>query len=59
MSSMLNQKHAFTKLRAELEGRPEKLCYKYKKFGHLALNCRNRREGEKRTLFPQNSLRHC
>ena len=54
MSSMLNQKHALAKLRAELEERPGKLCYEYKKFGHLAYNCRNRKEGEKRMLFPQN-----
>jgi len=53
MSSMLNQKCTLTKLRAELEGRPGKLCYKYKKFRYLAHNCRNRREEEKR-MFPQN-----
>jgi len=54
MSSMLNQKHTLTKLRAELEGRAGKLCYKCKKFRYLAHNCRNRREEEKRTSIPQN-----
>jgi len=54
MSSMLNQKRTLTKLRAELEERLGKLYYKYKKFGHLAHNCRNRREEEKRTSIPQN-----
>jgi len=57
MSSMLNQKHTLTKLRAELEGRPGKLCYKCKKFRHLARNCRNRREEEKRTSIPQNRFK--
>jgi len=54
MSSMLNQKCALAKLRAELEGRQGKLCYKCKKFGHLACNCRNKKEEGKRTSVPQN-----
>jgi len=54
MSNLLKEKHALTKLRAKLEGRQEKLCYECKKFGYLACNCRNRREGEKKTLIPQN-----
>jgi len=54
MSNMLNQKHTLAKLRAELERRPEKLCYGCKKFRHLACNCRNRREGKKRMSIPQN-----
>jgi len=54
MSNMLNQKHTLAKLRAELEKRPEKLCYGCKKFRHLAYNCRNKREEEKRMLIPQN-----
>ena len=53
MSSMLNQKCALAKLRAELEGRQGKLCYKCKKFGHLACNCRNKKEEGKRTSVPQ------
>jgi len=56
MSSMLNQKCTLTKLRAELERRPGKLCYEYKRFGHLVHNYRNKREGEIRTLVPQNKF---
>jgi len=33
MSSMLNQRQALAKLKAELEGREERMCGK---FGHLA-----------------------
>jgi len=54
MSNLLKEKHALASLRAELEGRPGKLYYGCKKFGHLAHNCRNRREREKRTSIPQN-----
>jgi len=46
MSSMLNQQHALTKLRAELEERDEKKCWSCEKFGHLACNCRNKNEEE-------------
>jgi len=54
MSNLLKEKHALAKLRAELEERQEKLCYGCKKFRYLVYNCRNRREGEKKTLIPQN-----
>jgi len=30
------------------------MCFECKKFGYLARNCSNKREGEKRTLVPQN-----
>jgi len=56
MSTMLKEKHALAKLRAELEGRKGKLCRCYKKFGHLARNCRNRKEGEKGAEMPQNKF---
>jgi len=52
MSSMLNQKHALAKLRAELEGRKGKMCFSCKRFGHLAQNCRNRAEEEKGKTVP-------
>jgi len=56
MSNLLNEKCALAKLRAELEGRKGKLCRCYKKFGHLAQNCRNKRREEKGTVVPQNKF---
>ena len=54
MSNLLKEKCALTKLRAKLEKRRGKMCFECKKFGHLVHNCRNRREGEKKTLVSQN-----
>ena len=56
MSNLLNEKHALAKLRAELEGRKGKICWYCKKFGHLAQNCRNREEKEKRKVIFQNKF---
>ena len=56
MSSMLNQKHAFAKLREELEERKGKMWFSCKRFGHLAQNYRNKAEGEKRKTVPQNKF---
>jgi len=56
MSNFLREKHSLTKLREELEGRRGKLCRRYKKFRHLACNCRNKEEEEKRTIVPQNKF---
>jgi len=42
LSNMLKQKQSLARLREELEERKEKLCFSYKKFGHLAQNYRNR-----------------
>ena len=56
MSSMLNQKHTLAKLRAELEGRKEKIYFSCKRFRHLAQNCRNKAEGEKGKTVPQNKF---
>jgi len=55
MNSMLNQKHTLAKLRTELEGKPGKLL-QCKKFGYLAHNYRDKREGEMRILVPQNGF---
>jgi len=56
MSDLLKEKHALTKLREKLEGRKGKLCRSCKEFGHLAYNCRNKRERKKRTIVPQNKF---
>jgi len=56
MSTLLKEKHALAKLREELEGRKGKLCRSCKGFGHLAQNCRNRKEGEKGVEMPQNKF---
>jgi len=56
MSSLLKEKRALAKLRVELEGRRGKLCRCCKGFGHLARNCKNRKEGEKGVEMPQNKF---
>jgi len=56
LSNLLREKCALTKLRVELEERRGKLCRYYKGFGHLVCNCRNKEEGEKRTVIPQNKF---
>jgi len=56
MSGMLNQWHALAKLRAEIESREKKVYWGYKRFGHLAHNCRNKKEKEKRRLILQNKF---
>jgi len=54
MGSMLNQRHALAKLRGEIEKRERRVCWGYRKFGHLAYNCRNKKEEEKGKPIPQN-----
>jgi len=56
LSNLLREKRAFAKLRVELEGRKAKLCRSCKGFGHLAQNCRKRREEEKGVAMPQNKF---
>ena len=55
MSNLLNQKHTLAKLRAELEGKRERICQCCKRFGHLACNCRNKKE-VKGKLISQNKF---
>jgi len=56
MSSLLKEKYALAKLREELERRKRKLCRDCKGFGHLAQNCRKKREEEKEVVIPQNKF---
>ena len=53
IGSMLNQQHTLAKLRAEIEKRKGRVCWRCRKFGHLARNCRNIRK-TKGKLVPQN-----
>jgi len=48
MSNMLNQRYTFTKLRAKLKEREEKIYWNCRKFGYLVHNCRNKKEGKKK-----------
>ena len=52
MSSKLNQQYALTKLRAEIEERERRICWKYRKLRHLAHNCRNKKEKAKGKPIP-------
>jgi len=56
MSNLLKERRSLAKLREELERRRGKLCWYCKKFGHLAQNCRSKREGEKREVIPPNKF---
>jgi len=56
MSSLLKEKYIFAKLREELKRRKGKLCRGCKGFGHLARNCRKKREEEKGVVIPQNKF---
>ena len=56
MSRMLNQWHTLVKLRAEIEGREGRVCWKCKRFRHLACNCRNRTREMKEKPILQNKF---
>jgi len=56
LSNLLREKRALAKLRVELEGRKGKLCRSCRGFGHLAQNCRNRKEEEKGAEMPRNKF---
>jgi len=57
MGSMLNKWCALAKLRAEIEGREGRVCWGYRKFGHLAHNCRNREQEKKGRSTLQNRFK--
>jgi len=50
MSNMLNERYAFAKLRAELEGREKRIYRRCGRFGHLVQKYRNGEEQKKRTV---------
>jgi len=56
MSNLLKEEYALAKLKEELKGRKGKLYRSCKGFGHLVCNCRNKKEGEKGTVIPQNKF---
>jgi len=56
LSNLLREKCALAKLRVKLEGRKGKLCQSCRGFGHLAQNCRNRKEEKKGAETPQNKF---
>jgi len=56
LSNLLREKCTLAKLRVELKERKAKLCRSYKGFGHLAQNCRKKREEEIGVATPQNKF---
>ena len=56
ISGMLNQWHILTKLRAEIKGREERVCWECRKFGHLVHNYRNRKKEIKGKPTSQNKF---
>ena len=56
MSSLLNQKCAFAKLRAKLEGERKRMYQCCKKFRYLAHNCRNKKKEVKGKQISQNKF---
>jgi len=57
ISGMLNQQHALARLRAKIEDREGKVCWRCKRFRHLVYNCRNKKIEEKRKSIPQNKFK--
>ena len=57
MNNLLNQKHALTKLRAELERKRGRICQCCKRFKHLTHNYRNKKEEVKGKPIPQNKFK--
>ena len=57
ISSLLNQKCAFAKLRAKLEGGRKRMYQCCKKFRYLAHNCRNKKKEVKGKQISQNKFK--
>jgi len=55
MSNFLKEKYALTSLRAKLEGRRKRECWKCRGFGHRAQYCRKEKK-EKGKSTPQNKF---
>ena len=56
ISRMLNQQHALAKLRAEIEEKKKRICWRYKRFRHLVHNYRNKTGEAKGKPIPQNKF---
>ena len=56
MSRILNQWHTFVKLKAKIEKREKRKCWKCGESGYLACNCRNKKMKMKRKLISQNKF---
>jgi len=56
MSGMLNQQYTLIKLRAEIEGRKRRVCWRCKRFRYLACNYRNKNVKEKEKPISQNKF---
>jgi len=52
MSNLLKERRALAKLRPELKEKKGKMCQYCKKFGHLAQNCKNKKERAQGTTVP-------
>jgi len=57
MSSLLDQKHTFTKLKVKLEERKKRICQCCKRFRYLVYNYRNKKKKIKRKPIPQNKFK--
>jgi len=57
MNNLLKEKCALASLREKIKEKRKRVCWSYKEFGHLACNCRNKREEGKRTSVPQNRFK--
>ena len=57
INRILNQQSTLIKLRAKIKEKKGRVYQKYKRFGHLAHNCRNRKEKMKGKPTFQNKFK--